>query len=84
MNKISSLLFIGLALLSIGIVMAHEGNDDYVHHGMMSSFYGGHGYGFMWIFGWIFMLLVFIALILFIVWLIKQIQEPVRKSYNGE
>lgn len=38
--------------------------------GMMS----GYNYGFMW-FGWIFMLLILIALVLFIVWLIKQIQK---------
>ena len=39
----------------------------------------GNGYGMMgsgmWIFGWLFMSLIFIALILFIVWLIKQIQK---------
>ena len=29
----------------------------------------------MWWFGWIFMTLIIIALILFIVWLIKQIQK---------
>ncbi len=31
--------------------------------------------GGMWFFGWIFMILIIIALVLFIVWLTKQIQE---------
>jgi len=38
-----------------------------------------YGFGGMWIFGFLFMLLIVIALILFIVWLIKQIQEPNRR-----
>ena len=38
------------------------------------------GFGGMWLFGWLFMTLVFISLILFIVWLIKQIQNSdIRK-----
>ncbi len=34
----------------------------------------GTGFNFMW-FGWIFMTLIIIALVLFIFWLIKQIQK---------
>jgi len=51
-------------------------------YGMMSSSYGmmgNWGYG-MNFFGWLFMLLVVIALVLFIVWLIKQIQEPNKRK----
>jgi hypothetical protein len=40
--------------------------------GMMSGFYGGFGMGF---FGWLFMILVVVALGLLIIWLIKQIQK---------
>ena len=38
--------------------------------GMMSGFYGGFGMG---LFGWLFMVLVLVALILLITWLFKQI-----------
>ena len=41
--------------------------------------FGGmmYGYGFsgMWIFGWLFMILILIALVLFITWLIKQLDK---------
>ena len=40
--------------------------------GMMGTF--NYGFGGMWIFGWLFMSLIVIALVLFIAWLIKQIQ----------
>jgi uncharacterized membrane protein len=75
-------LFVFVVLSLIGIlslaspVLAHAGEDDYSHHGMMGGMMGGtYGYGFMWIFGWVFMILIIVALILFIVWLIKQIQD---------
>jgi len=43
---------------------------------------GNLGYDFfgMWIFGWLFMALISIALVLFIVWLVKQLQSPRRKK----
>ena len=40
--------------------------------GMINSFYGG--FGFMW-FGWLFMILITIALVLFILWIVKQLQN---------
>jgi uncharacterized membrane protein len=42
--------------------------------GMGSMMYGNFGYGPM-IFGWVFSLLVLVALILLITWLMKQIQK---------
>ena len=47
--------------------------------GMMGGSYGmmgnwGYGFGGMWIFGFLFMALILIALVLFIIWLIKQLQ----------
>ncbi|PIO07347.1 hypothetical protein COU59_03405 [Candidatus Pacearchaeota archaeon CG10_big_fil_rev_8_21_14_0_10_34_12] len=46
--------------------------------GMMGFPFSGmmYGYGFsgMWIFGWMFMILILVALVLFITWLIKQLQ----------
>jgi len=49
--------------------------------GMMGGVYGmmgnwGYGFGGMWIFGFLFMTLILVALILFILWLIKQLQNP--------
>ncbi len=79
-NKMKSKQFVYLAMIVLVFislaspVLAHAGEDDYAHHGMM----GGMG-GMMWGFGWIFMILIIVALILFIVWLIKQIQEPKRR-----
>ena len=44
----------------------------------LGSGYGGmmgnYGFSGMWLFGWLFMALIFTALILFIVWLIKELQ----------
>jgi len=74
MKKLSVILpiFIGLA----GLVTAHAGEDEFAHHetsGCMGNWmYGGVGMGF---FGWIFAVLVIVALILLIFWLIKQVQK---------
>lgn len=48
--------------------------------GMMGGGYGmmgnwGYGFGGMWIFGFLFMALILMALVLFILWLIKQLQK---------
>jgi len=77
-NKSYFLFLIGvITLLSLlSPVLAHSGEDDFGHHGMMGNFgmnwMGGFGMG---IFMWIFMILIVIVLILFIAWLIKQIQK---------
>ncbi|MEK6875365.1 MAG: hypothetical protein AABX30_01645 [Nanoarchaeota archaeon] len=42
-------------------------------YGMMGNL--GYGFGGMWIFGFLFMTLILVALVLFILWLIKQLQE---------
>jgi len=42
---------------------------------MMGGYYGG-----MWFFGTIIWILVVVALVLLIIWLIKQLQEPRRKK----
>lgn len=69
-NLISFVLTMFVGLTSF--VSAHAGEDNFSHHGMMGS-------GFMWLFGWFFMILVVVALVLLIIWLIKQIQKPRRK-----
>lgn len=42
--------------------------------GMMS------GFGGIWLFGWLFMSLIIIALILLSIWLTKQIKNPKQKN----
>jgi uncharacterized membrane protein len=75
-NKIMSLS--GISLLSlIGPVLADMGDGDFKGcwgSGMM----GGWGYGGM-IFGWLFGVLTLVALVLLIVWLIKQIESSGKK-----
>lgn len=67
-NKI--LLNIPIILLAlISFVTAHEGEEGFRHHGMMNGFYG---YG-MGLFGLVFMILFFVALVMLIIWLFKQI-----------
>ena len=83
-NKKIITLFVFIALtisliVSFPMIIAHEGDDDYDHHGMMSGFYGNGMWFGMWIYGWIFMILIIVAIILFIIWMIKQLQEPKRK-----
>ena len=75
MRKIISIF--GVILVLMSFASAHAGEDDYSHHGMMDGMYG---YGFMWIFGWLFMILVIVALALLIVWLIKQITSNNKRK----
>ena len=65
------LVFISL----IGIVNAHTGEDEYGHHDMMSGMMMGSFGGFGVLFGWVFMILIIVALVLLILWLVKQIQK---------
>ncbi len=77
-NLISFVLTIFIGLTSF--VSAHAGEDDFSHHNFMGGMMtGAYGFGFMWLFGWVFMVLVVVALVLLIIWLIKQIQKPGRK-----
>ena len=46
-------------------------------YGMMGNW--GYGFGGMWIFGALFMTLILVALILFILWLAKQLQNDKDK-----
>ncbi len=53
--------------------------------GMMGGGYGmmgnwGYGFGGMWFFGALFMALILVALVLFILWLVKQIQNNEKKK----
>ncbi len=64
---IAVVVFLLLGMFSFGEMMGG--------YGMM----GGFGFGSMWIFGFIFMALILIALVLFIMWLIKQLQDDKSK-----
>jgi len=82
MKEIFSLSLISFLVLTIGLtgfVSAHTGDDDYGHHGMMGGFYGGGMYNDMGVFGLVFMILIITTLILFIIWLIKQIQNSPKR-----
>ena len=71
MKKINLILPILLSLVTT--VLAHTGEDEFAHHSMMESMmYGGYGYSGMF-FGWVFGILVLVALVLLIFWLIKKI-----------
>jgi len=54
-------LFGGFGMMGYG--------GTYGYGGMMS------GFGSMWLFGWLFMTLITVALVLFIVWLVRQLQK---------
>jgi len=73
MKKIKLLFNIGILLVLTSFISAHTGDDDFGHH-MIGGVIGTGMWG-MWIFGWIFGILVIVALTLLIVWLIKQIQK---------
>lgn len=72
MNKtILSIVVIALSLISLGFVSADVGDFGCP---MMGGMYGGYGVGIM-LFSWSFAILVLVALVLLIIWLIKQIQK---------
>ena len=61
-----------------GFGMFGYGNASYGYGGMMNMMYGSYGGGMMF-FGWIYGILILIALVLFIAWLWQQIQNPRRR-----
>ena len=68
------LVILFVSLISLSFVSAQQYNCP--GFGMM----GGYGYsGIGYVFGWIFMILALVALVLFIVWLVKQIQNNERR-----
>ncbi|MBR9705703.1 hypothetical protein GOV14_01585 [Candidatus Pacearchaeota archaeon] len=74
-NRLFIFASILVILVMTSFVAAHEGVDDSAHHcGMGTMMYGSYGFGPM-LFGWAIGLLVLVALVLLIVWLIKQIQK---------
>ena len=69
------LLIASIFILSLTLVFAQQPNYNGCF-GMMSGYYG---FGYM-VFGWIFMLLVTVGLVLFIIWLVKQLTHDNRRK----
>ncbi len=75
-NLVLTIVIIILALFAISTLFNTFSYNRY-GYGMMSmmgNYWGG--YGTMPVFGWLFMIVILIALILFIVWLVRQLQHP--------
>jgi len=73
-NKIIGIILVTILSL-VSFVLAHTGNDELDHcSGMCDMMSGTYGYSGM-LFGGAFSILVLVALVLLIVWLIKQIQR---------
>ena len=70
MKNDNTALIVVVVVLAI-FLFSGFGMMGFGNYGMMSGFYGG--FGSMWLFGWIFMSLTLVALVLFILWLIKQL-----------
>jgi len=64
-----------IAVIIIIIVLALFGSFGMMGYGggMMSGFYSG--FGFMWLFMTALWILIIVALVLFIAWLVKQLQK---------
>jgi glucan phosphoethanolaminetransferase (alkaline phosphatase superfamily) len=65
------ILFSGIGMMGFGVFGGYGMMGR--SYSMMSGFYGG--FGAMWIFGWLIMMLGVIALILFILWLFKELNN---------
>ena len=63
---------VGMGFGGYGGMMGFGGTSGY--GGMMGMMYGTYGSGMMF-FGWLYGILILIALILFIAWLVQQIQK---------
>lgn len=79
-NKITLAIFLIIVLVLLlfpfgGMI----GGFGYGYGGMMNMMYN-YGFGGTWIFGWLFMAGLIVALVLFIVWLIQQIQKTERRK----
>lgn len=84
-NSDSNLIISVLAALLILFAFTSVGRMGYGDYGGMMNYgygmmSGGYGFGGMYIFGWLIMTLVLIALVLFIMWLIKQISGERRQK----
>jgi len=72
--KNETLIWIIIAVALLVFVFGGVGLSYGGYGGMMGMMYGSYGSGMM-LFGWIYGLLILVALVLFIVWLVKQVQK---------
>ena len=70
--KNETLIWIVIAVAVLFFVFGGFGYGGY--GGMMGMMYGNYGSGMMF-FGWLYGILILVALVLFIAWLVKQIQK---------
>ena len=72
MNKMKNNDVLIWILVAIIVILVFSGLGMPFYGGMM-GWMMGYGYGYP-LFGWLFMILILAALVLFIIWLIKQLQ----------
>lgn len=72
-TKLIASFFISFLALTSFVLAVEDIGCGFTGMGSMMS--GTYGFGGMWLFGWIFSILVLVALVLLIIWLVKQIQK---------
>ncbi|NCN99400.1 hypothetical protein GW923_04455 [Candidatus Pacearchaeota archaeon] len=72
----NNLIISVIIAVAVFLLLGMFGFNGMMNGGMMGNW--SYGFGGMWIFGFLFMTLILVALVLFILWLIKQIQTPER------
>ena len=72
--KNEALIWIIIVVAVLFILFGGFGMGYGNYGGMMGMMYGNYGSGMMF-YGWLYGILVFVALILLIVWLVKQIKK---------
>jgi uncharacterized membrane protein len=77
-NILLWVLGIVLALFLLGGFGRVGFGMGYGYGGMMGMMYGSYGSGMM-LFGWLYGILVLVALVLLIIWLWNQIQNPRKR-----
>ena len=88
-NTFAIVVIIVLVLLLFGgFGYGMMGYGGLGYRGMMNYRYdimgGFYWSGLMWIFGWLLMMLSIFALVLFIIWLVKQLQNSGGKNVKGK
>jgi len=77
MKNDNNLITLIIVIAAVILLFGGFGMMGFGNYGSYGGMMGNWGYGFggMWIFGWLFMVLVSVALVLFIIWMVKQLQS---------
>ena len=78
MNRENNTALIVIVVILLFVGMGSFGMMGLGGYGMMGRYYGG--FGGMWLFGGLFMGLVFIALILAVIWLVRQLNVSEERT----